>query len=430
MSNYVPLGELIETVSATHKFDKPELIFLNTSDILEGKILTDSYMPVSEMKGQAKKTIKNGDILYSEIRPKNRRYAYVRDLEKPEDYVVSTKLMVLRRLNERLNNDYLYHFLTNNTTINYLQGRAENRIGSFPQITFNILQGIKIWLPEISTQKKIANVLSKIDAKIELNNKINSDLESMVKLIYDYWFVQFDFPDTNGKPYKFSGGKMVYNEELNREIPKGWDHGHLKNWIDKNKNGDWGNEVEQGNYVKRVSCIRGADINGLNGKGKVEAPTRFILEQNSHKILEKGDIIIEISGGSPTQSTGRLAFIIDKTLERFEDPLICSNFCRAVTLKEEKLLYNFVHLWNHLYDAGVLFGWEGKTSGIRNLLFESFIINYKVILPPLDLMEKFYKTVNPIYGQIQKNLEQNDKLSSLRDWLLPMLMNGQVKVNK
>ena len=160
----------------------------------EGKILVNHYSDVSTLKGQAKKTIKNGDILYSEIRPKNRRYAYVKNLERPEDYVVSTKLMVLRKKSDKICNDYLYHFLTYDATLNYLQRKAENRIGSFPQITFDVLKVIKIWLPDLVIQQKIAAVLSALDDKIELNNRINAELEAMAKTLYDYWFVQFDFP--------------------------------------------------------------------------------------------------------------------------------------------------------------------------------------------------------------------------------------------
>ena len=327
------------------------------------------------------------------------------------------------RAKDGFNTKYLCYYLNLIDFKPFITGSAQ------PKLTKDNLNAIPLKIHNESEQNKIAKVLSDLDAKIELNNKINAELEAMAKLIYDYWFVQFDFPDENGKPYKSSEGKMVYNEELKREIPEGWEVGVLKNWIDKDKSGDWGKESEQGNYVQKVSCIRGADINGLNGKGEVKSPTRYILEKNSHKILERGDLIIEISGGSPSQSTGRLAFIIDKTLERFEDPLICSNFCKAVTLKEEKALYNFVYVWNRLYDAGVLFGWEGKTSGIKNLLFDSFVSNYLLALPPKNLMEQFYEKVDPIHGKIQKNLEENNKLAELRDWLLPMLMNGQVTVN-
>jgi len=297
-------------------------------------------------------------------------------------------------------------------------------------LTKTFMEELVLSFPKsLNIQKSISKVLSDLDAKIELNNKINAELEAMAKLIYDYWFVQFDFSDENGKPYKSSGGKMVYNEELKREIPEGWNVDSFSNWIANDKSGDWGKESEQGNYVNKVSCIRGADLNGLNGKGKVKSPTRYVLEKNSHKLLEIGDFIIEISGGSPVQSTGRMSFITEETLERFDNPLICSNFCKAVTLKDEKSIYNFAYEWNRLYDAGVLFGWEGKTSGIKNLLFDSFVTNHKVVLPSKESMEIFYNKVKPIHAKIQKNLQQNQKLAELRDWLLPMLMNGQVRVN-
>ncbi|MBD0833748.1 restriction endonuclease subunit S [Aestuariibaculum sediminum] len=323
--------------------------------------------------------------------------------------------------------DFLYYSLKN-----YVRNIIKRSQGSvFNTINLASFKLMELKIPKsISYQKQIAKILSDLDAKIEVNNKINQELEALAKTLYDYWFVQFDFPDANGKPYKSSGGKMVYNEVLKREIPEGWGVTTLSNWIEHDKSGDWGKEEEQGNYTEKVSCIRGADLNGLNGKGEVKAPERFILKKNAHKILEIGDFIVEISGGSPTQSTGRMAFITAETLHRFENPLICSNFCKAVTLKEVHALYNFAYLWNKIYDAGVLFGWEGKTSGIKNLLFESFVTNYEVEKPSEEVMKLFYEKAKPIHAQIQKNLQQNQKLAELRDWLLPMLMNGQVTVSE
>lgn len=171
------------------------------------------------MKGQAKKTIQNGDILFSEIRPKNRRYAKVEE-STPEDYVVSTKLMVLRKFNPEVDLDYFYYNLINENTLTLLQNRAENRICSFPQITFDLLSEFKFRYPEIDEQKNIVSVLKAIDSKIELNEKINAELKSFAKLLYDYWFVQFEFPDKNGRAYKSNGGKMVWSETLNQEIPE------------------------------------------------------------------------------------------------------------------------------------------------------------------------------------------------------------------
>ena len=275
---------------------------------------------------------------------------------------------------------------------------------------------------------KISKILDNIDQKIQTNNQINQELEAMAKTLYDYWFVQFDFPDQNGKPYKSSGGKMVYHPELKREIPEGWGVTTFSSWISENKTGDWGRETSEGNYTLEVNCIRGADINGLSGNGKTDMPTRFILEKNKNKLLTDFDIVIEISGGSPTQSTGRIVGISENVLNRFELPLICSNFCKAVSLNEQETFYNFVYEWKNLYDNGVLFSWEGKTSGIKNLLFDSFVTNYHIAQPPIDLMKQFFDYASSVDKKIQLLLKQNQELTQLRDWLLPMLMNGQVKV--
>ena len=303
-----------------------------------------------------------------------------------------------------------------------------------PSMTFGAYNGIKVKLPQLDIQKKISTLLRAIDKKIELNNRINAELEAMAKTLYDYWFVQFDFPDDSpqgqGKPYKTSGGKMVYNPTLKREIPEGWEVDTLSSWIASDKTGDWGKEEQEGNYTLQVDCIRGADINGLNGNGKIAAPNRFILEKNDHKLLAPFDLVIEISGGSPTQSTGRMAYITDDVLDRFTHPLICSNFCKAISLRNKDLFYCFAYLWNDLYGNGVLFGWEGKTSGIKNLLFDSFVTKHQVPIPPMGLAKQFFDFAAPLEQQKQTLLKENARLESLRDWLLPMLMNGQVTVGE
>lgn len=233
-----------------------------------------------------------------------------------------------------------------------------------PSMTFGAYNGIKVKLPQLDIQKKISTLLRAIDKKIELNNRINAELEAMAKTLYDYWFVQFDFPDDSpqgqGKPYKTSGGKMVYNPTLKREIPEGWEVDTLSSWIASDKTGDWGKEEQEGNYTLQVDCIRGADINGLNGNGKIAAPNRFILEKNDHKLLAPFDLVIEISGGSPTQSTGRMAYITDDVLDRFTHPLICSNFCKAISLRNKDLFYCFAYLWNAATYMAMVYCLDGK----------------------------------------------------------------------
>jgi len=312
----------------------------------------------------------------------------------------------------------------------YIRRAIQNSATGSIQDNINIeyLTSLKLKIPVKNYQDKIATVLSALDAKIDCNNRINAELESMAKALYDYWFVQFDFPDANGKPYKSSGGKMVYNATLGREIPQGWAVGPLADWIAKDKTGDWGKDMAEGNYTLSVDCIRGTDINGLNGMGAVAAPTRFILEKNKGKILAPFDLVIEISGGSPTQSTGRLALMTSESIKRFSRPVICSNFCKAISLENKAYAFNFTYLWKSAYENKVLFGWEGKTSGIKNLLFDAFTTKHLVCMPPQQLAQRFFDFVGPIEDMKQKRLKENDELALLRDWLLPLLMNGQVTV--
>ena len=351
-----------------------------------------------------------------------RQGAYCGNVRYFKGKAFMTEHAIVAVVNENHNNGYVSNLLSMMNLAQY-QGQSAQ-----PGLSVSTLSKITIKLPDLAIQEQCFNVLNLIDQKIQINNQINQELEAMAKTLYDYWFVQFDFPDQNGKPYKSSGGKMVYNTELKREIPEGWGVTTFSSWISDNKTGDWGKETSQGNYTLEVDCIRGADINGLSGNGKTDMPTRFILEKNKNKLLTDFDIVIEISGGSPTQSTGRIVGISENVLNRFDLPLICSNFCKAVSLKEQETFYNFVYEWKNLYDNGVLFSWEGKTSGIKNLLFDSFVTNYHIAQPPISLMEQFFDYAYSVDRKIQLLLKQNQELTQLRDWLLPMLMNGQVKV--
>ena len=363
---------------------------------------------------------KKGDILISAAGTIGKTVIF----DGEDSYFQDSNIVWIENDESKVTNQFLYYFLQTNPFIT-TNGSTIKRLYN------DNLRDTKIPnVPSIQQQNQITDILGTLDKKIQTNNQINQELEAMAKTLYDYWFVQFDFPDQNGKPYKSSGGKMVYNPELKREIPEGWGVTTFSNWISDNKTGDWGKDTSEGNYKLKVDCIRGADINSLSGNGKIDMPTRFILEKNKNKLLTDFDIVIEISGGSPTQSTGRIVGISENVLNRFELPLICSNFCKAVSLNEQETFYNFVYEWKNLYDNGVLFSWEGKTSGIKNLLFDSFVTNYHIAQPPIDLMKQFFDYASSVDKKTQLLLKQNQELTKLRDWLLPMLMNGQVKVER
>ncbi|WP_455518640.1 restriction endonuclease subunit S [Neisseria cinerea] len=318
---------------------------------------------------------------------------------------------------------YIYYLLKNLKLNEYKTGSG------VPTMNRNHLHPLKIKaFTDSKHQKSIAAVLSALDKKITLNKQINACLEEMAKTLYDYWFVQFDFPDANGKPYKSSGGEMVFDETLKREIPKGWEVKQISHWIKVDKSGDWGKEQQEGSYRVKVNCVRGADINAINLQGNIETPIRFILAKNEHKLLSPFDFVVEISGGSPTQSTGRLAPISQYVLDRFDLPLICSNFCKAISLKDTSYFYQFAFMWSDIYKNNILFGWEGKTSGIKNLLFDNFVNGYFECFPPKEIAEKFFKIIDKNHQEQQLLLKQKHQLTQLRDFLLPMLMNGQVSV--
>lgn len=399
------------------------IFFINGNNIKNGKILYDNETKKVDTKELEKNFIKlNKNSLLISINGTLGNMAFY----KGENIMLGKSAAYLN-FKTNINQFYYYYFQLPNIQKYFYDVATGSTIKN---LSLKSLQDFEVPIPDNNEYQKIASVLSALDDKIELNNRINAELEAMAKTLYDYWFVQFDFPNEEAKPYKSSGGKMVYNKTLKREIPEGWEVTVFNDWINDTKAGDWGKEAIEGNYTERVYCIRGADINAINGKGEVKAPERFILKNNSSKKLIPNDFVVEISGGSPVQSTGRIALITESTLERFDTDIICSNFCKAVSIKNEKYIYNFKQEWQRLYDAGVFFGFEGKTSGIKNFLFDSFMNSYSIVLPQKEIVEKYYEFAKSIDKKIQSNLKQNQELSALRDWLLPMLMNGQVKVGE
>ena len=172
--------------------------------------------------------------------------------------------------------------------------------------------------------------------------------------------------------------------------------------------------------------MRGADFPAINGYETLNAPVRYISEKNIDRILDDGDIIIEISGGSPTQSTGRACYINSGTIKRFETDITTSNFCKSLTMNAKENMYYFYLMWTDLYNNGILFNFEGKTTGIKNLLFDVALKSIKTALPKQSLLKKFDNQVANFFQMIQKNNQENQSLANLRDFLLPLLMNGQV----
>ena len=176
--NYT-IGELCDTISEKYKRNDDEVILINTSDVLEGKILNHEKVKNENLKGQFKKTFKKDDILFSEIRPANKRFAYV-DFSSTEQYIASTKLMVLRTKKEIILPRYLFYILKSDSMLEKLQHLAETRSGTFPQITFSgELSNLEVIIPDFETQLKILRILDSIEYKIEINEKINNNFQNL-----------------------------------------------------------------------------------------------------------------------------------------------------------------------------------------------------------------------------------------------------------
>lgn len=212
-------------------------------------------------------------------------------------------------------------------------------------------------------------------------------------------------------------------------MPEDWRTGTFSEIIESTLGGDWGKEVPTGNYTERVYCIRGADIPEVKAGNKGKMPTRYILPKNySNKKLIANDIVVEISGGSPTQSTGRVAAISQALLNRYDSGMICTNFCRAI--KPYTGYSNFIYYyWRYLYDRKVFFSYENGTTGIKNLDITGFIETEPIIIPPTQTLQQFNLIVDSIFSQVFSNGQENEGLAELRDTLLPKLMNGEIDVS-
>ncbi len=354
------------------------------------------------------------------IIPKNTKY---------NRYVISNKQIRVRLDTELVDLDYAYCWFVSPWIQTALKNN--NKGSTVPLLTLAEVRSLPITYPkDKGEQKAIAKVFNDLDAKIDNNVAICSDLEAIAKLLYDYWFVQFDFPDENGKPYKSSGGKMVWNEELKREIPDGWEVKALAEIIASSKNGDWGKELPKSKDDIKLSCFRGADFPSITSDYQVTAPVRYISAKNADRLLSDGDLVTEISGGSPTQATGRIGYITQKFLDRNGGKMDCSNFCKAFTPIEKHYQFWMYQTWKALYNAGIMFYYEGKTTGIKNLMFDEFVKQIKVPVPTKELLTEYQKHCSMYYDKIQEGFIESAHLASLRDFLLPMLMNGQVKVKK
>jgi len=367
----------------------------------------------NDKKRLAKYSLREGDIVFSRVGSVD-RCSYVTSFE--EGWLFSGRCLRVRCKNN-IHPLFLYYYFCNEPVKQYIKSIAVG--ATMPSINTKLMADIPISLPNITEQKYIADILSSLDDKIELNRHINENLEQQAQALFKSWFVDFE---------PFKDGKFV-NSELGM-IPEGWKVGTLSDIIKNTISGDWGKDHPQGNHVRKVFCIRGADIPDIKIGNKGSMPTRFILEKNyQSKVLIDGDVVIEISGGSPTQSTGRVCRISNRLLEKYNNSIICTNFCKAIkpSTGYSSFLY---YIWEMLYNQGVMFSYENGTTGIKNLDINGFIQKEQIVIPPISIAADFEKMIKVFYDRIQSNGMESERLAQLRDTLLPKLMSGELKLSE
>lgn len=368
------------------------ILYLDTSSLTDNEVSSLQELEYESAPSRAQRIVKKNTILYSSVRPNQRHFGVFH--EPQENLIASTGFVSINLKDENeFSIDYLYLLLTQSYIVDYLQTIAENSVSAYPSINPSDIGNLSFDFPPLSEQKKIAAVLSSFDRQIALCRSQNETLEQMAKQLYDYWFVQFDFPGADGKPYKSSGGKMVYNAQLKREIPEGWECGTIGQFMRIFTGKKDVSKAIPGQY-KFFSC----------------APEPI----TSNEYLYDGDVLLVSGNGS---YTGRVSFYKGK-FDLYQRTYAC------VLDENPKNIVFFYMTLKELFQPAYSGGRHGSSIPyivLSDLADFSFAFNKEIV-------ERYVEAMNSAYYKILENNQQISSLTRQRDELLPLLMNGQVEV--
>lgn len=390
MKRQITIGEIAEinANSLTQKDMFQEIMYLDTGNITRNEIDNIQVLNVvmDKIPSRAKRKVKDKTIIYSTVRPNQEHYGF---LENPSDnFIVSTGFSTIDVYDKDTDGKFIYYLLTQKHITDYLHAIGENSVSSYPSINPDDIANLKFAVPDFKTQQSIAAVLSALDKKIALNKQINARLEKMAKTLYDYWFVQFDFPNADGKPYKSSGGEMVFDETLKREIPKGWEVVTLKDFLTI-KNGKDHKPLSDGKYT-----VYGSG-------GAIRCVDDYLFEGESVLIPRKGTL--------------NNVMYVDEA------------FWTVDTMFYTEMKQDFFAKYVFYSIKDIDFTKFNLGTGVPSMT-SSILYSLKIIKPSNCSLKHFEDVLKPIFLKIANNEKQNHQLIQLRDFLLPMLMNGQVSV--
>lgn len=419
------MNELIELISMgpfgsdikVDNFVHDGVPVLNGSNVSCIKLIESSfkYVTLEKAKSLKKANAKRGDIVITH-RGTVGQISYIPENSKYDNYIISQSQFRVSLKRDLVDPIYFtYYFHTEEGQKRLLSFKSHVGVPALAQATTNF-RLLEFPLIPLDDQKKIVKVLSDLDTKIELNNKINAELEAMAKMLYDYWFVQFDFPDVNGKPYKTSGGKMVWNEELKREIPEGWESGKLDSIGDIIGGSTPSKAIDENFcYGEGTPWITPKDLSNNKGKkyitrGEYDVTERG-LKEASLKIMPIGTVLLSSRAPIGYLAIARTSLTTNQGFKSF---IPKDNFSSE---------YIYFTIQNSIPEI------EANSSGSTFKEVSSSILKtIKTILPNNSVLILFDDKIKPIFKKQDYNELENEQLTSLRDWLLPMLMNGQVTV--
>lgn len=386
---------------------------LSNKNIIDGKIVisdNDRRISTDAWRNINKRTkLESGDVLISTVGTLGKTAI----VEGEVNYDFQRSVGIIKCNKNKLLNKFLYYYLN----LPHVQNKLVNTSKGAVQkcIFINDLKDFDIDIPDIENQQQIIETLSALDDKIKLNNKINQELEKTAKDLYNYWFVQFDFPDGNKRPYKSSGGKMVYNEILKREIPEGWTVESIAD--------------------NKLSKILKPGIKQFDGQ-KIYLPTAAV---ENDRIIDKSNLItydnregranMEPVDNSvwfaKMKNTKKVLYFGDYSSQRINQTILSTGMlglkCADNALE---YIWNFVN--NDSFEAVKDRLSHGATQeGVNN----DDLLYFPMLIPSIETLRDYSVLVKDLYKQKYFNEIKNECLAELRDFLLPMLMNGQVSVS-
>jgi type I restriction enzyme S subunit len=409
------LGDLVAVNerSIGRNFDIKNIEYIDTSSVTENKFDTPTYTQISEAPSRAKRLIADGDTIISTVRPIQKHYGFIKKAKGSQ--VVSTGFAVVTP--KKIEPRFLYYFLTQAEITEYLNTIAEGGTTTFPAFKADELKELSIKLPDLPTQIAISEILSSLDDKIEHNTKINQELENLAQTLFKQWFIDFEFPNENGEPYKSSGGEMV-DSELG-EIPKGWELKKLGELVKKSNTG--ADAIKRAPIINEDTGVRCVRVGDMTNKRPFDewGFCKITPEDYKRYKLEINDIVIT-----------RTATLGINRIIRNEIKGVYNNGLIRLKMDENKLIPLLAYCF---FQSDAYKIWIERISGdssTRPNMQINYLLDFPMYQCPIPIQSKFIDQATVIFENLENNILENRELKQLRDTLLPMLISGELEVSE